>query len=71
MKSGRLKKKKKNPGDLGMGSGEREIGSKSSSLPQDPGDLAGLYTCIHSIRYLWYMYGTKISPETKILQIYL
>ena len=25
-----------------MGSGEREIGSKSSSLPQDPGDLAGL-----------------------------
>ena len=26
-----------------MGSGEREIGSKSSSLPQDPGDLAGLY----------------------------
>ena len=30
------------PGDFGMGSGEREIGSKSSILPQDPGDLAAL-----------------------------
>ena len=35
--------KAKNLGDFGMGSGEREIGSKSSSLPQNPGDLAALY----------------------------
>ena len=32
-----------------MGSGEREIGSKSSSLPQDPGDLAGLNYSIQDI----------------------